>query len=121
MINDVRPDEHLLVESSELILLSAHHATGDPHESVLKFAYEDGRVYLLAHSGDTDIWYRNIVQDRGVVLRIGRRSFRGQAELFQESERSDATQQIITLFRRKYSSASYRQDDVHAASIHVQF
>lgn len=119
-MNPLRPDEHLLLESRELILLSADHATGLPHQVRLPFTYEDGIVYLLAHSRDDEEWYRNVEQDRGVVLRVGRRSFRGQARLFKGAENKHAVRQIMTQLAQKYGSVGTRGDAL-PVQVQVQF
>jgi len=95
-----RPDENLLVDSDELILITADQASGMPQETRQRFAYADGSVHLLARAGET--WYRNLETDRGVVVRIQRRGFRGKARLPDARERAAIVSRTSTLFRRKY-------------------
>ena len=119
---DPRPDEDLLIESSEVVLVTASHATGHPQEDVLRFAYAAGTVYLLAQPGAD--WYRNLESDRGVVLRVQRRGFRGRARLFDAKQRAKMTNQIAALFRKKYGAAALRGWDPDAllpVTIDVQF
>ena len=99
-MNESRPDEHLLVEAREIILVSADAAGGPPHEARLRFAYDAGVVYLLARKDEA--WYRNVERDQGVVVRIRQRGFRGRAHLFDPKQRAQAARRIGTLFRQKY-------------------
>ncbi len=108
-MSSARPDEHLLLETGELILVSAGHASGAPRETRLPFAYADGVVYLLARS-DAD-WYRDVEKDRGVVVRVQRRGFRGRASLFEVKQRARVAGQVVEMFRRKYGSDSARKWD----------
>jgi hypothetical protein len=121
-MSDDRPDENLLHEASELILVSANLASGDPQEDTLRFAYADGVVYLLA-SPDGD-WYRNVEKDRGVVVRIKRRGFRGRARLFDARQRVSMARQIAERFRRKYGRAAITDQELaglQPVTIDVQF
>ena len=119
-MHSLRPDENLLIESHELILLSADRATGLPHQVQLQFTYEDGMVYLLARGRDDTEWYQNLEQDRGVVLRVGRRSFRGQANLFRGAENQHAARQIMTRLAQKYGSVG-TQGEALPVQVQVQF
>ncbi|HKZ83437.1 MAG TPA: hypothetical protein VJ793_07240 [Anaerolineae bacterium] len=117
-----RPDEHLLVEASELVLVSAGDPGGPPHEARLRFAYDDGAVYLLAHK-DAD-WYRNVARDQGVVVRIRQRGFRGRARLPDARQRAHAIDHIGALFRRKYGAGALKGIDLGAllpVIIDIQF
>lgn len=107
-----RPDEHLLIDASELVLVSAGDPGVPPHEARLRFAYDDGAVYLLAHT-DAD-WYRNIARDPGVVVRIRQRGFRGRARLPDARQRAHTIDQIGTLFRRKYGAGALKGIDPNA-------
>jgi hypothetical protein len=116
----LRPDENLLIESRELTLLSADRATGLPHQVQLPFIYEDGIVYLLARGRDDVDWYRNLERDRGVVLRVGRRSFRGRASLFSGAENQRAARRIMSQLAQKYGSIG-AQGEAFPVQVQVQF
>jgi len=119
-----RPDEDLLIQSSEIILISASRATGNPHEDTLRFAYADGVVYLLAQPGSGVDWYRNLESDRGVVVRVKRRGFRGRAKLYDAKQRSKVVKQIAALFRKKYGAAALKERDqgtLLPVTIDIQF
>jgi len=105
-MSDPRPDEDLLIQSSEIILVSASHATGKPQEDALPFAYANGIVYLLVHPGGDAGWYRNLESDRGVVVRVKRRGFRGRAKVFDARQRPQLAAQVAGLFREKYGTAA---------------
>jgi len=119
-----RPDEDLLIQSSEIILISASRASGDPQEDRLQFAYADGVVYLLAQSGSGVDWYRNLETDRGVVVRVKRRGFRGRAKLYDAKQRSKMARQIAALFKKKYDAGAFQGVDPNGwlpVTIDIQF
>ena len=119
-----RPDEDLLIQSSEIILISASRASGNPQEDTLRFAYADGVVYLLAQPGSAVDWYRNLESDRGVVVRVKRRGFRGRARLLDAKQRSKMVKQIAALFRKKYGAAALKERDqgtLLPVTIDIQF
>jgi len=103
-MSDLRPDEHVLIEASELVLVNADHVTGELREDRLRFAYADGQVYLLARVGENTGWYRNLEHDRGVVLRVKRRGFRGRAGPIDARPRASLAAQIVTRFKQKYGA-----------------
>lgn len=121
-MNEARPDEHLLLEASELILVSASDASGTPHEATLRFVYRDGVVYLLAQS-EAD-WYRNVERDKGVVVRIGRRGFRGRARLYDARQRAKMIDQVTAGFKKKYAAGALKGADpkhLLPVTIDIQF
>jgi hypothetical protein len=121
-MSDDRPDENLLHDASELILVSANLTSGDPQEDALRFAYADGVVYLLAEPGAG--WHRNVEKDRGVVVRIRRRGFRGRARLFDARQHAAMAGQVAERFRRKYGRAAIADQDLaglQPVTIDLQF
>jgi hypothetical protein len=121
-MNETRPDEHLLVNSNELILVSASDASGTPHEAALPFVYEDGVIYVLADKGAD--WYRNVERDKGVVVRIGRRGFRGRAKLVDARQRARMAEQIASRFKKKYRGSALKGPDPRQllpVTIDIQF
>ena len=104
-MSESRPDEHVLMESAEITLVSASRSTGDPREDVVRFVYADGAVYLLARAARPEEWYRNVERDRGVVLRVKRRGFRGRAQVVGGAERAPLARRIAGHFVRKYGPA----------------
>ena len=117
-----RPDEDVLIQSSEIILISASRATGNPQEDRLQFTYADGVVYLLAQVEAE--WYHNLESDRGVVVRVKRRGFRGRAKLYDAKQRSKMVRQIAALFRKKYGAAALKERDqgtLLPVTIDIQF
>ncbi len=111
-MSDIRPDEHLLVEAADLILVSSGEEGGAPQETVLQFAYDDGVVYLLAQAAAD--WYGNIRRDSGVVVRVRRRGFRGRARLFDAKQRAKMVDRIAAMFKRKYGAGALKGSDLDA-------
>ena len=118
-MSDDRPDELLLVESGELILVTADRATGLPQESRLRFVYANGTVHLLARAADA--WYRNLEVDRGVVVRIKHRGFRGAARVPEPRQRAAIISRTSTLFRRKYGGRAEEDAALLPVTIDIQF
>ena len=104
-MSESRPDEHVLMEAAQITLVSANRSTGEPSEDTLHFIYADGMVYLLARAAQPEDWYRNVEQDRGVVLRVKRRGFRGRAQVVAGAERSQLAPRVAGHFARKYGPA----------------
>ena len=119
-MNESRPDEHVLIESNELTLVSASRSTGEPREDVLRFVYEDGVVYLLARARKPEEWFRNVEKDRGVVLRVKRRGFRGRASPVGGAERSQTITRITARFRQKYGPAFPPGDSADWQLVRIQ-
>ena len=123
-MSHARPDEQLFSESSELILISAGRTTGDPQEATLRFVYEDGSVFLLANVGQDDVWYHNLEKDRGVVLKVKKRGFRGRASLYDARQRPKVVSQIAARLKEKYGAAAPGDRDLSKylpVMIEVQF
>ncbi len=121
-MNETRPDEHLLIDATELILISASDADGTPHEATLPFVYGDGVIYLLANKGAG--WHRNIERDPGVVVRVGRRGFRGRARLYDARQRGKMTDQIASRFKKKYKGSALKSQapgQLLLVTIDIQF
>jgi len=119
-VSDPRPDEHLLIASTELMLISAG-PDGAPHETPLRFVYQDGVVCLLANPGAD--WYDNVERDRGVVMRVQRRAFRGRAKVYGTRQRAQMVEALAALFERKYGAAAARAAarGARPVTIDVQF
>jgi deazaflavin-dependent oxidoreductase (nitroreductase family) len=45
--------------------------SGRPHRIEIWFAYDDGRLYLLAGGGERADWVRNLRRDPSVTLEVG--------------------------------------------------
>jgi hypothetical protein len=96
-----RAGEALLLDSTELTLISADRLSGDVREDTLRFVFEAGGVYLLSPTDTVADWYRNIEKDHGVVVRIKRRGFRGRASAVEARQRSH----IVSRFKQKYGAS----------------
>lgn len=119
-MSESRPDENLLMEPAEITLVSASRSTGDPREDVLRFVYANGAVYLLARAAQPEEWYRNVEKDRGVVLRVKRRGFRGRAQVVGGAERSQLVPRVTGYFARKYGRAFQPGDSSDWLPVRIQ-
>jgi deazaflavin-dependent oxidoreductase (nitroreductase family) len=62
-----------------LLLTTTGRKTGKPRVTPLQYEMIDGKVYLGASLGVKTDWYRNILADPKVTLRIGARRVTGRA------------------------------------------
>jgi F420H(2)-dependent quinone reductase len=110
--------ERALAEADELELVTTGRVTGDPHSVRLRFAYDDGVIWLRTSerpsppnasgvrrrtkSDRTSDWLRNLEHDPRARLRIG------DAELGARYEASvdlaDDLRKAVDLLREKYGA-----------------
>ena len=55
--------------------------TGRPHEIEIWFGIDGDTLYLISGNGPTADWYRNLVADPEVIVRIGSDERRGRARV----------------------------------------
>ncbi len=55
--------------------------TGNPHEIEIWFGVDGGTLYLISGNGPTADWYRNLVADPEVTVRIGQETHAGRARV----------------------------------------
>ena len=90
--------EQALREAQELVLVTRGRRTGDPHESTVWFAYEDGGVWLRTdHATD---WFRNLRRHPHCRVRIGSTELVARSEAIPDE--ASALRHVVDLFRAKY-------------------
>ncbi len=87
--------EIMLEETPFLNLTTKGRKTGLKHDVELWFAFEDERLYFLAH--ESSQWWKNIVKTSRVEVEVSEILFEGNGRLVQEK-----LEHIFELFRRKY-------------------
>jgi F420H(2)-dependent quinone reductase len=87
--------EILLEETPYLNLTVRGRKTGLPRTIELWFAFEDGRLFFLAH--EDSAWWRNIQKTARVEVEVGEILFEGTGSLVPEG-----LEHVYTLFRKKY-------------------
>jgi deazaflavin-dependent oxidoreductase (nitroreductase family) len=70
-----------------LLLTTTGRKTGLPRVTPLQYEEIEGDIYVASALGDQADWYRNIVADPRVRVRVGRRRFAGIAEPITDVER----------------------------------
>ncbi len=88
--------EIMLEETPFLNLTTKGRKTGLKHDVELWFAFEDGKLYFLAHESSN--WWKNMVKTPRVEVEVSEILFEGTGRLVPEK-----LDQIYGLFRRKYS------------------
>lgn len=88
--------EIMLEETPFLNLTTKGRKTGLKHDVELWFAFEDGKLYFLAHESSN--WWKNMVKTPRVEVEVSEILFEGTGRLVPEK-----LDQIYMLFRRKYS------------------
>jgi len=87
--------EVILEETPYLSLTTKGRKTGLPRIVELWFAFEDERLYFLAHEDSS--WWKNMVRTPRVEVEVGEILFEGVGSLVQEK-----IEHVFSLFREKY-------------------
>src|SRR5256885_16577141 len=87
--------EIVLEETPYLNLTTRGRKTGLKHDIELWFAFEDGKLYFLAH--ESSHWWKNVVKTPRVEVEVSEILFEGTARLVPEK-----LEHTFELFRRKY-------------------
>ena len=87
-----------LQSARELDLTTTGRASGQPRTVELWFAFDDGKLYFLAHE-DSD-WWKNIAKSAEVEVAVSEIVFTGTARLIQEK-----LTHVFGLFRKKYGDS----------------
>lgn len=69
-----------------LILTTTGRKSGLPRQTPLQYEFIDGVYYAGSMRGDNADWYRNILADPRVLLKVGERQFPALAEAIDDSE-----------------------------------
>ena len=73
-----------------LLLTTTGRKSGKPRVTPLQYEEIDGAVYIASARGAKADWYRNIVANPRVSIRLKSRQFMGTAEPITEPGKSDA-------------------------------
>jgi hypothetical protein len=98
----VATSELLLEEAPYVNLTVKGRKTGLSRSVELWFAFEDGKLFFLAHE-DSD-WWKNIAKTPTVDVEVSEILFRGTGKLVPEK-----LSHIYELFRRKYGESQVEQ------------
>ena len=91
----MQTSEVMLEETPYLNLTTKGRKTGLNHDVELWFAFEDGRLYFLAH--ESSQWWKNMVKHSRVEVEVSEILFEGTGRLV-----PDKLDHIFELFRLKY-------------------
>jgi len=89
--------EIVLEETPYLNLTTKGRKTGLKHDVELWFAFENYRLYFLAH--ESSHWWKNIIKNRRVEVEVSEILFEGTGRLV-----PDKLDYIFDLFRHKYGT-----------------
>lgn len=70
--------------------------TGRPHEIEIWFGLKGSTLYLLSGGGETSDWVKNMRADPSVTVKLGKRTFRGQARFPLEAEEAQKARELLT-------------------------
>src|SRR6266498_623997 len=87
--------EIMLEETPYLNLTTRGRKTGLKHDVELWFAFEDYKLYFLAH--ESSHWWKNIAKTPRIEVEVSEILFEGTGRIVQ-----DKLDHILELFRRKY-------------------
>lgn len=77
-----RLDRH--ADDEHCYLTTTGRITGRPHEIEIWFGVVDATLYLISGNGPTADWYRNLVADDDVRVRIGAETRHGRARVLSD-------------------------------------
>ncbi len=89
--------EIMLEDIPYVNLATKGRKTGQVYNVELWFAYEDGKLYFLAH--EDSHWWKNILKTPRVELEASEILFEGNGRIVQ-----DRINHVFELFRRKYGA-----------------
>ncbi|HZY47338.1 MAG TPA: nitroreductase/quinone reductase family protein [Candidatus Bathyarchaeia archaeon] len=87
--------EIILEDTPYLNLTTKGRRTGSSRTVELWFAFEDGKLFFLAHEDSS--WWKNIRKTARVEVEVGEILFEGTGKIVQ-----DSLEHVFSLFRRKY-------------------
>jgi deazaflavin-dependent oxidoreductase (nitroreductase family) len=70
-----------LADVENCYLTTTGRTTGNPHEIEIWFGVDGATVYLISGNGPTADWYRNLIADPIVTIRIDGSARRGRARV----------------------------------------
>src|SRR5438270_2825 len=93
--------EIVLEETPYLNLTTRGRKTGLKHDVELWFAFEDGKLYFLAH--ESSQWWKNLAKTPRVEVEVSEILFEGTGRLVPQK-----LEHTFELFRRKNQDSHYR-------------
>jgi len=93
--NGLATSEIILEEAPYLNLTTKGRRTGVSRTVELWFAFEEGKLFFLAHEDSK--WWKNMKKTPRVEVEVGEILFEGSGNLVQEQ-----LEHVLNLFRRKY-------------------
>ena len=89
-----------------LDIVTRGRVTGNPRTQTVWFVYDQGVIYVQSGSGGKTDWYRNLLKNPAVTLRIGALVLEGEARPVKDER---LVEQVHDLFRGKYRLARIAQ------------
>lgn len=101
-------DQERIAPEEFCYLATTGRKTGRPHTVELWYANRPGdtTLYILSGGGERSDWVRNLLQNPGVEVRIGTRTFRGKGRVVKSPEED-------LLARKLVVSKYYRRDTLN--------
>jgi deazaflavin-dependent oxidoreductase (nitroreductase family) len=88
-----------LAKEDYCYLTTTGRVSGKSHEIEIWFGLQNGTLYLLSGSGQSD-WLKNLRKTPTVTVRIGQQTFAGTARLVQAPEEDTLARYLVA---RKYN------------------
>ncbi len=88
----------VLAKQQIVYVTTVGRQSGALHRVEVWFAYQDGRIYLLAHRDAQ--WWRNLMANPNAMLEIGGLEFQGLARMADEKKVT-----AYSLFQEKYGKS----------------
>jgi deazaflavin-dependent oxidoreductase (nitroreductase family) len=87
-----------------LILTTRGRTSGEPRRTAVEYRRHGSKIYLISAWGDQSHWYQNLLADPLATLQLGRKTYSALADPV--TDPAEVTR-VVSLFRRKTSSALY--------------
>jgi deazaflavin-dependent oxidoreductase (nitroreductase family) len=85
-----------------LYLTTTGRKTGKPREIEIWFVEREGRLYVLTEFPERSNWYRNIIADPSVIVRIGKRRWAATGRLLVLEVEETLYREVQDQCREKY-------------------
>src|SRR5512134_737515 len=76
-------------------LTTRGRVSGRPHEIEIWFGISGDRIYLLSGGGKDSDWFKNLIADSNVTVRISKQNFTGIARLVSAHSEGEMARRLL--------------------------
>jgi deazaflavin-dependent oxidoreductase (nitroreductase family) len=86
---------HSLADEDYCYLTTTGRVTGEPREIEIWFGLDGDTLYMLSGGGERSDWVRNLIKTPAVAVRIGDRTFDGQARVVTDPDEDALARRLL--------------------------